>query len=54
LPVHILAAAGRQLREVAIRLGRAATRLEMLLALGGHPAVASELLHRLAPGVRLM
>lgn len=54
LAVQVLAAAGHPLREVAIRLGHAATRLDLLLALGGRPAVASELLHRSAPGVRLM
>jgi hypothetical protein len=54
LPIQVLAAAGKRLRRVAIALGGTATRLALVLALGGHLAVVAELLHRLAPGVRLM
>jgi len=54
LPIQVLAAAGERLRKVAISLGGAATRLALVLAFGGHLAVVAELLHRLAPGVRLM
>jgi hypothetical protein len=54
LPIQVLAAAGKSLRKVAISLGGTATRSALVLAFGGHLAVVAELLHRLAPGVRLM
>jgi hypothetical protein len=54
LPVQVLVVAGGRLRELAERVGLEPTRMELLAASGGSLAALSVLLHRLAPGVRLM
>lgn len=54
LPVQVLVVAGGRLRELAERVGLEPTRLDLLAATGGSLAALSVLLHRLAPGVRLM
>jgi len=54
LPVQLLVVAGGELRKLAARVGLEPTRLELLNASGGSLAALSVLLHRLAPGVRLM
>jgi hypothetical protein len=54
LPVQVLVVAGAGLRRLAERVGLDATRLELLLAFGGSLAALAALLHRVAPGVRLM
>jgi hypothetical protein len=54
LPVQALVVAGGRLRELAERVGLEPTRLELLVASGGSLAALAVLLHRLAPGVRLM
>jgi hypothetical protein len=53
-PVQVLVVAGRALRRLAERVGLEPTRAELLLASGGSLTALSVLLHRLAPGVRLM
>lgn len=52
--VQVLAVAGGELRRLAERVGLDPTRMELLLASGGSLAALAVLLHRLAPGVRLM
>lgn len=54
LPVQVLVVAGGRLRELAERVGLEPTRQELLAAFGGSLAALSVLLHRLAPGIRLM
>jgi hypothetical protein len=55
LPVQVLAASGSAVLErVSEKVGLAATRLEVVLALGLPLAEAAALVHRLAPGLRLM
>jgi len=54
LPIQVLVLAGGELRKLAERVGLQATRLELLRASGGSLAALAALLHRLAPGVRLM
>lgn len=54
LPVQVLVVAGGGLRELAERVGLTPTRMELLVAIGGSLAALAVLLHRLAPGVRLM
>lgn len=54
LPVQVLVVAGGRLRELAERVGLEPTRMALLVASGGSLAALSVLLHRLAPGVRLM
>ena len=54
LPVQVLVVAGGLLRDLAERVGLEPTRKELLVASGGSLAALSVLLHRLAPGVRLM
>jgi hypothetical protein len=54
LPAQVLAVAGGKPREVAERVGLNATRWDLLRAFGGSLAELAVLLHRLAPGVRLM
>jgi hypothetical protein len=54
LPVQALVVAGGELRRLAERAGLEATRMELLLASGGSLTALAVLLHRLAPGVRLM
>jgi len=54
LPIQALVVAGGELRRLAERVGLEATRLELLLASGVSLAALAALLHRVAPGVRLM
>ena len=54
LPVQVLAVAGGELRKLVEQVGLEPTRLELLVASGWSLAALSALLHRLAPGVRLM
>lgn len=54
LPVQVLAVTGGWLRELAGRVSPTPTRLELLAASGMSLAALAALLHRLAPGVRLM
>jgi hypothetical protein len=54
LPIQVLVVAGGRLRELAERVGLEPTRMELLVASGGSLAALAVLLHRLAPGVRLM
>ena len=54
LPIQVLVVAGGELRRLAERVGIEAARLELLLASGGSLTALAVLLHRLAPGVRLM
>lgn len=54
LPVQALVVAGGALRKIAEQAGPDATRKELLLSYGGSFASLALLLHRLAPGVRLM
>jgi len=52
---QVLAASGSAtLEEVAQRVGLRATRLDVVLALGLTLSAAAALVHRLAPGLRLM
>jgi len=54
MPIQVLAVAGDRLRAVAQHVGLRATRQELLIAHGEGIAAMAVLLHRLAPGVRLM
>ena len=55
LPVQVLAASGSAvLGRVAESVGLAASRLDVVLALGLPLSEAAALVHRLAPGLRLM
>jgi hypothetical protein len=54
LPVQVLAVAGGALRRLVERVGLEPTRRELLVASGGSMVALAVLLHRLAPGVRLM
>ena len=55
LLTQVLAASGLSaLEDVAKRVGLTATRLDVVLALGVGLSAAAALLHRLAPGLRLM
>ncbi len=54
LPVQVLVVAGGLVRDLAERVGLEPTRKELLAASGGSLAALAVLLHRLAPGVRLM
>jgi hypothetical protein len=54
VPVQVLAVAGGALHAVVRRVGLEATRAELVAAVGLSFAALAELLHRLAPGVRLM
>jgi hypothetical protein len=54
LPVQVLAVAGGELRKIAERAGLDATREQLLQTYGRGFASLAVLLHRLAPGVRLM
>ena len=55
LLTQVLAASGSAtLEEVAQRVGLTATRLDVVLALGLTLSAAAALMHRLAPGLRLM
>ena len=54
LPIQVLVVAGGTLREVAAGVGLGASREELRLGYGGSFAALAGLLHRLAPGVRLM
>ena len=53
-PVQVLAVAGGGLRRLAERVGLEATRLELAAVSGESFAGLALLLHRIAPGVRLM
>ena len=54
LPVQVFVVAGGHLRGLAERVGLKPTRLELARGFGGSFASLAVLLHRLAPGVRLM
>jgi len=54
MPIQVLAIAGNALRAVAQGLGLLATRQELVVAHGEGIGALAVLLHRLAPGVRLM
>jgi hypothetical protein len=54
LLAQALVVAGGGLRELAVRVGLGSCRQELVLAFGGSFAAFAALLHRLAPGVRLM
>jgi hypothetical protein len=54
LPSQVLVVAGGRLRELAERVGLLASRDELVAAYGCGLAALAALLHRLAPGVRLM
>lgn len=54
LPVQVLVVAGAALRALAQRAGLECSRGELLLAFGGSFGALAVLLHRLAPGIRLM